>query len=177
MLRNDEWTTSAANDVSDERVVHSCCLGERLPDSLGLKFCAVFGASRAACGEGRERKATQRPCWSGDLPDVPIPTQCRCLRRCSTNHRLNPFRSIVHRARRFTICFSGSSQSLERRTLQLGGIHGSLAVKTFASSFAAGNKERPYAQSNDVQVDRDTGLIYMADRWGLGLHILEYTGG
>ena len=41
----------------------------------------------------------------------------------------------------------------------------------------AGNKERACAQSNDVQVDRDTGLIYMADRWGLGLHILEYTGG
>jgi hypothetical protein len=40
----------------------------------------------------------------------------------------------------------------------------------------AGTKERCCPQSNDVQVDRDTGLIYMADRWGLGLHILEYTG-
>ncbi len=39
-----------------------------------------------------------------------------------------------------------------------------------------GTKERCCPQSNDVQVDRDTGLIYMADRWGLGLHILEYTG-
>ncbi|MCS0504753.1 LVIVD repeat-containing protein [Ancylobacter mangrovi] len=41
----------------------------------------------------------------------------------------------------------------------------------------AGTTERCCPQSNDVQVDRDTGLIYMADRWGLGLHILEYTGG
>ena len=40
----------------------------------------------------------------------------------------------------------------------------------------AGNKERFCPQSNDVQVDPDTGLIYMADRWGLGLHIMEYTG-
>lgn len=40
----------------------------------------------------------------------------------------------------------------------------------------AGTKERCCPQSNDVQVDPDTGLIYMADRWGLGLHILEYTG-
>ena len=39
-----------------------------------------------------------------------------------------------------------------------------------------GNKERFCPQSNDVYVDRETGLIYMSDRWGLGLHILEYTG-
>ncbi len=30
-------------------------------------------------------------------------------------------------------------------------------------------------QSNDVTVD-DRGLIYITDRWGCGLHILEYTG-
>lgn len=40
----------------------------------------------------------------------------------------------------------------------------------------AGTRERCCPQSNDVQVDKDTGLIYMADRWGLGLHIMEYTG-
>lgn len=40
----------------------------------------------------------------------------------------------------------------------------------------AGNKERCCPQSNDVQVDPETGLIYMADRWGLGLHVLECTG-
>lgn len=40
----------------------------------------------------------------------------------------------------------------------------------------AGTEERCCPQSNDVFVDRDTGLIYMSDRWGLGLHILEYTG-
>jgi hypothetical protein len=40
----------------------------------------------------------------------------------------------------------------------------------------AGNKQRAAPQSNDVYVDRDTGLIYLSDRWGLGLHILEYTG-
>lgn len=40
----------------------------------------------------------------------------------------------------------------------------------------AGTRDVPCPQSNDVQVDTDTGLIYMADRWGLGLHILEYTG-
>jgi len=40
----------------------------------------------------------------------------------------------------------------------------------------AGTRERCCPQSNDVQVDPATGLIYMADRWGLGLHILEYTG-
>ncbi|MFQ5693040.1 MAG: LVIVD repeat-containing protein [Nitrospinota bacterium] len=43
-------------------------------------------------------------------------------------------------------------------------------------SIPEGTKERFCPQSNDVQVDRDTGLIYVADRWGLGLHILEYTG-
>ncbi|MBI3026230.1 MAG: hypothetical protein HYY66_11265, partial [Candidatus Tectomicrobia bacterium] len=40
----------------------------------------------------------------------------------------------------------------------------------------AGDKFRGCPQSNDVQVDKATGLIYVADRWGLGLHILEYTG-
>ena len=40
----------------------------------------------------------------------------------------------------------------------------------------AGNAQRFCPQSNDVFVDRATGLIYVADRWGLGLHILEYTG-
>jgi len=40
----------------------------------------------------------------------------------------------------------------------------------------AGTEECPYPQSNDVYVDRQTGLIYLADRWGLGLHILEYEG-
>lgn len=39
----------------------------------------------------------------------------------------------------------------------------------------AGNNERYCPQSNDVLFDRSTGLIYMSDRWGLGLHILEYT--
>jgi len=39
----------------------------------------------------------------------------------------------------------------------------------------AGNKQRACPQSNDVQVDPETGLIYMADRWGLGLHIMEVT--
>jgi len=40
----------------------------------------------------------------------------------------------------------------------------------------AGNKQRFSPQSNDVFVDRKTGLIYISDRWGLGLHILEYAG-
>ena len=40
----------------------------------------------------------------------------------------------------------------------------------------AGTSRRYCPQSNDVYVDRETGLIYLADRWGLGLHILEYTG-
>jgi hypothetical protein len=40
----------------------------------------------------------------------------------------------------------------------------------------AGNGERFCPQSNDVFVDRAAGLIYLSDRWGLGLHILEYTG-
>ncbi len=39
-----------------------------------------------------------------------------------------------------------------------------------------GNEERHCPQSNDVYVDRESGLIYLADRWGLGLHILEYGG-
>ncbi len=40
----------------------------------------------------------------------------------------------------------------------------------------AGNAQRFVPQSNDVFVDRSTGLIYVGDRWGLGLHILEFTG-
>jgi hypothetical protein len=40
----------------------------------------------------------------------------------------------------------------------------------------AGNKQRFVPQTNEVFCDRDTGLIYISDRWGLGLHILEYTG-
>ncbi|SFT47667.1 hypothetical protein [Mesorhizobium sp. YR577] len=40
----------------------------------------------------------------------------------------------------------------------------------------AGTKERFCPQTNEVFVDRQTGLIYITDRWGLGLHILEYTG-
>ena len=48
--------------------------------------------------------------------------------------------------------------------------------KEVGSYIPAGNRERCCPQSNDVYVDRETGLIYMSDRWGLGLHILEYTG-
>ncbi len=40
----------------------------------------------------------------------------------------------------------------------------------------AGNKERFAPQTNEVFCDRDTGLLYISDRWGLGLHIVEYTG-
>ncbi|GAB4065251.1 hypothetical protein KHC28_02345 [Ancylobacter sonchi] len=40
----------------------------------------------------------------------------------------------------------------------------------------AGNSKRFCPQTNEVFVDRDTGLIYITDRWGLGLHILEYVG-
>ncbi|HBK79973.1 MAG TPA: hypothetical protein DDZ83_09935 [Nitrospinae bacterium] len=40
----------------------------------------------------------------------------------------------------------------------------------------AGNAERWFTQSNDVFVDTSTGLIYLGDRWGLGLYILEFTG-
>ena len=40
----------------------------------------------------------------------------------------------------------------------------------------AGNNERFCPQTNEVFVDRATGLIYISDRWGLGLHILEFTG-
>ncbi len=40
----------------------------------------------------------------------------------------------------------------------------------------AGSSARHCPQSNDVYVDRGSGLIYLADRWGLGLHILEFTG-
>ncbi len=39
-----------------------------------------------------------------------------------------------------------------------------------------GNAERYCPQSNDVFFDRATGLAYVGDRWGLGLHIVEYTG-
>ncbi|CAN5594726.1 hypothetical protein BH23CHL2_BH23CHL2_11780 [soil metagenome] len=40
----------------------------------------------------------------------------------------------------------------------------------------AGTLEYPCPQTNDVFFDRQTGLIYISDRAGLGLHILEYTG-
>ena len=49
------------------------------------------------------------------------------------------------------------------------------APKEVAYYIPAGNKERACPQSNDCFVDRDTGLIYLSDRWGLGLHILERT--
>ncbi|MFQ5895289.1 MAG: LVIVD repeat-containing protein [Nitrospinota bacterium] len=39
----------------------------------------------------------------------------------------------------------------------------------------AGDFGKPTPQSNDVFVD-ERGLIYLSDRWGGGLHILEYTG-
>ncbi|MGI9380753.1 MAG: LVIVD repeat-containing protein [Methyloligellaceae bacterium] len=47
--------------------------------------------------------------------------------------------------------------------------------KEIAHYMPAGNAERACPQSNDVFVDRETGLIYLSDRWGLGLHILELT--
>ena len=40
----------------------------------------------------------------------------------------------------------------------------------------AGDKQRFAPQTNEVFCDRDTGLLYISDRWGLGLHIVEYTG-
>ena len=40
----------------------------------------------------------------------------------------------------------------------------------------AGTLEYPCPQSNDVYFDRQEGLIYVSDRTGLGLHILEFTG-
>jgi hypothetical protein len=40
----------------------------------------------------------------------------------------------------------------------------------------AGMPEHHCPQSNDVFVDEGTGLIYLADRCGLGLHILEFVG-
>jgi hypothetical protein len=40
----------------------------------------------------------------------------------------------------------------------------------------AGTQGYPCPQSNDVFVDRQTGLIYVSDRTGLGLDILEFTG-
>lgn len=47
--------------------------------------------------------------------------------------------------------------------------------KEVAYYMPAGNAQRCCPQSNDVFVDRETGLIYLSDRWGLGLHILELT--
>jgi hypothetical protein len=47
--------------------------------------------------------------------------------------------------------------------------------KEVAYYIPAGNGQRPCPQSNDCFVDTDTGLIYVSDRWGLGLHILERT--
>jgi hypothetical protein len=47
--------------------------------------------------------------------------------------------------------------------------------KEVAYYIPAGNAQRPCPQSNDCFVDTDTGLIYVSDRWGLGLHILERT--
>ena len=38
-----------------------------------------------------------------------------------------------------------------------------------------GNSHRTVPQSNDVVVDPSTGLIYLGDRWGLGIDILEFT--
>ena len=35
---------------------------------------------------------------------------------------------------------------------------------------------RPTVQTNDIIVDERDGLIYITDRWGGGLHIVEYTG-
>ena len=40
----------------------------------------------------------------------------------------------------------------------------------------AGTPACPCPQSNDVYFDRESGLIYVSDRAGLGLHILEFTG-
>lgn len=40
----------------------------------------------------------------------------------------------------------------------------------------AGTPECPVPQSNDVYFDRQSGLIYVSDRAGLGLHIVEFTG-
>ena len=50
------------------------------------------------------------------------------------------------------------------------------APKEVGYYIPAGNKERFSPQTNEVFVDRETGLIYISDRWGLGMHILEYTG-
>jgi hypothetical protein len=33
----------------------------------------------------------------------------------------------------------------------------------------------PGIQSNDIGAD-DNGRLYLIDRWGQGMHILEYTG-
>ena len=33
----------------------------------------------------------------------------------------------------------------------------------------------PGIQSNDIGAD-DEGRLYLIDRWGQGMHILEYTG-
>jgi hypothetical protein len=40
----------------------------------------------------------------------------------------------------------------------------------------AGTPDCPCPQSNDVYYDRQSGLIYVSDRAGLGLHIVEFTG-
>ena len=40
----------------------------------------------------------------------------------------------------------------------------------------AGNSQRFCTQSNEVFVDQSTGLVYMTDHWGLGMHILEFKG-
>ncbi len=40
----------------------------------------------------------------------------------------------------------------------------------------AGNNEYFCPQTNEVFCDRDTGLLYISDRRGLGMHIIEYTG-
>ena len=45
-------------------------------------------------------------------------------------------------------------------------------VGCFVPGVADGDKP---VQSNDVGVD-DRGLLYLIDRWGKGMHIVEYTG-
>jgi hypothetical protein len=36
-------------------------------------------------------------------------------------------------------------------------------------------EDTPGIQSNDIGCD-DEGRLYLIDRWGQGMHILEYTG-
>ncbi len=50
------------------------------------------------------------------------------------------------------------------------------APKEMGYYIPAGTPERWTPQTNDVCVDRATGLIYTSDYWGLGLNILEYSG-